>query len=182
MLCAVCDFLSVALYLCTTYRDYQIEANREQQWICVGGIRSTGLTAATGIAEHVVQNLFGKELLGEEPTTTAAAASTNMMGVSESAASSLPFSASSARSDSNSSSDNNSTSRPPFKFDSLAQMSEDYVQSVKSNNSNNDCKSEEGYLVLDGCKYRVTHPISSFGMENYQYIAQIHEQRRTGDR
>lgn len=33
--------------------DYLIEANRTEDWITVAGIRSTGLTAALGIAEHV---------------------------------------------------------------------------------------------------------------------------------
>jgi len=37
----------------TEHKDYQIEAVAERQWITVGGIRSTGLTAALGIAEHV---------------------------------------------------------------------------------------------------------------------------------
>jgi len=35
------------------HRDYQIEAVPERQYISVGGIRSTGLTAALGIASHV---------------------------------------------------------------------------------------------------------------------------------
>ena len=35
------------------YRDYQISINRAKQWVTVGGIRSTGLTAASGISEYV---------------------------------------------------------------------------------------------------------------------------------
>ncbi|MBV1836873.1 NAD(P)/FAD-dependent oxidoreductase [Acetobacter estunensis] len=38
----------------TQFSDYQIEALDGQGWITVGGIRSTGLTGALGIAEHVV--------------------------------------------------------------------------------------------------------------------------------
>ena len=36
----------------TEFKDYQIEALSERRWITVGGIRSTGLTAALGIARH----------------------------------------------------------------------------------------------------------------------------------
>jgi glycerol-3-phosphate dehydrogenase len=37
----------------TEHRDYVIEALKEKQWITVAGIRSTGLSAALGIAQHV---------------------------------------------------------------------------------------------------------------------------------
>jgi glycerol-3-phosphate dehydrogenase len=37
----------------TQFKDYQIEALPTQNWITVGGIRSTGLTGALGIARHV---------------------------------------------------------------------------------------------------------------------------------
>jgi glycerol-3-phosphate dehydrogenase len=37
----------------TQFSDYQIEALEGEGWITVGGIRSTGLTGALGIAEHV---------------------------------------------------------------------------------------------------------------------------------
>ena len=37
----------------TEFKDYQIEAIAERQWITVGGIRSTGLTGALGIGAHV---------------------------------------------------------------------------------------------------------------------------------
>ncbi len=37
----------------TQFKDYRIEALAQRQWITVGGIRSTGLTAALGIAAHV---------------------------------------------------------------------------------------------------------------------------------
>ncbi len=43
----------------TEHDDYVIELDREQRYVCVGGIRSTGLSASMAIAEHVV------ELLGE---------------------------------------------------------------------------------------------------------------------
>ena len=37
----------------TEHRDYQITSLPAERWITVGGIRSTGLTAAPGIAEYV---------------------------------------------------------------------------------------------------------------------------------
>ncbi len=37
----------------TEHADYQLRAHPEQRYVCVGGIRSTGLTASMAIAEHV---------------------------------------------------------------------------------------------------------------------------------
>jgi glycerol-3-phosphate dehydrogenase len=37
----------------TQFKDYQIDALPDRNWITVGGIRSTGLTGALGIAQHV---------------------------------------------------------------------------------------------------------------------------------
>ena len=36
-------------------RDYQVELHADQGYVCVGGIRSTGLTASLALAEHVVE-------------------------------------------------------------------------------------------------------------------------------
>ena len=38
----------------TQHKDYVVEAVRESGWISIGGIRSTGLTAALGIAAHAL--------------------------------------------------------------------------------------------------------------------------------
>lgn len=38
----------------TEHGDYQITCHEDQRYVCVGGIRSTGLTASLAIAEHVV--------------------------------------------------------------------------------------------------------------------------------
>ncbi len=43
----------------TAQKDYIIEAHPKENWITVAGIRSTGLTAALGIAQHV-QKLYAK--------------------------------------------------------------------------------------------------------------------------
>ena len=47
----------------TERRDYVIEALAGKNWITIGGIRSTGLTAALGIAEYV-SALYGKNFGG----------------------------------------------------------------------------------------------------------------------
>ncbi len=40
----------------TQFKDYQIALDRERRWITIGGIRSTGLTAALGIAQMVARD------------------------------------------------------------------------------------------------------------------------------
>ena len=46
----------------TEHADYQIEVHAGERYACVGGIRSTGLSAALAIAEHVVAELGGAGL------------------------------------------------------------------------------------------------------------------------
>jgi glycerol-3-phosphate dehydrogenase len=41
----------------TEHRDYQITIHEEEHYACVGGIRSTGLTASLAIAEYVVDHM-----------------------------------------------------------------------------------------------------------------------------
>jgi len=41
----------------TEHRDYQINVHERERYACVGGIRSTGLTASLAIAEHVVAQM-----------------------------------------------------------------------------------------------------------------------------
>jgi glycerol-3-phosphate dehydrogenase len=41
----------------TQHRDYQITVHEEERYACIGGIRSTGLTASLAIAEHVVDHM-----------------------------------------------------------------------------------------------------------------------------
>jgi glycerol-3-phosphate dehydrogenase len=43
----------------TEHRDYQITIHEEEHYACVGGIRSTGLTASLAIAEYVVEHMGG---------------------------------------------------------------------------------------------------------------------------
>ncbi len=41
----------------TEHRDYQLHAHPEERYVCIGGIRSTGLTASLAIAEYVADLL-----------------------------------------------------------------------------------------------------------------------------
>ena len=47
----------VGLRAATEHGDYQIRFHPAERYVCVGGIRSTGLTASMAIAEHVVEGL-----------------------------------------------------------------------------------------------------------------------------
>ncbi|MFI5041653.1 MAG: NAD(P)/FAD-dependent oxidoreductase [Acidimicrobiales bacterium] len=57
----------------TEHRDYQIEVHPAERYACIGGIRSTGLTASLAIAEYVAAELAAAGLHLEErdrePTT-----------------------------------------------------------------------------------------------------------------
>ncbi|CAN5857418.1 NAD(P)/FAD-dependent oxidoreductase [soil metagenome] len=46
----------------TEHKDYQIYAHPAECYVCVGGIRSTGVSAALGLAEYVVDLLAAAEL------------------------------------------------------------------------------------------------------------------------
>lgn len=46
----------------TEHSDYQIEMDAGQRYLCVGGIRSTGISAALGIAEYAAELLRGTGL------------------------------------------------------------------------------------------------------------------------
>jgi glycerol-3-phosphate dehydrogenase len=50
----------------TEHPDYQIRVDADRRYACAGGIRSTGLSASLGIAEHVVEQL-GAAGLGLRP-------------------------------------------------------------------------------------------------------------------
>jgi glycerol-3-phosphate dehydrogenase len=59
----------VGLRAATEHADYQIAFRPDGRYVCVGGIRSTGLTASMAIAEHVVDGLRdGGLVLDARPT------------------------------------------------------------------------------------------------------------------
>ncbi len=54
----------------TEHSDYQISSHPEQNYVCVGGIRSTGLTASMSIAEYVAELLTAMGVESREPDAT----------------------------------------------------------------------------------------------------------------
>ena len=48
----------------TEHGDYQVDVHPEQRYVCVGGIRSTGLTASMALAEHVAAAMVEAGLAG----------------------------------------------------------------------------------------------------------------------
>ena len=46
----------------TEHRDYQIRSYPDERYVCVGGIRSTGLSGSMAIAEYVAELLFEADL------------------------------------------------------------------------------------------------------------------------
>ncbi|RHY15691.1 hypothetical protein DYB32_010732, partial [Aphanomyces invadans] len=52
----------IGLRPATEHRDYQIEMDEARQWVTVGGIRSTGVTASLGIADYVASLIDASHL------------------------------------------------------------------------------------------------------------------------
>ncbi len=57
LVCEEITAVYVGLRAATQHSDYQIRFYPEERYVCVGGIRSTGLSASMGIAEYVVAGL-----------------------------------------------------------------------------------------------------------------------------
>jgi glycerol-3-phosphate dehydrogenase len=57
----------VGLRAATEHRDYQLRVHADQRYVCVGGIRSTGVTGSMGIAEWVRDGLGDAGLELSEP-------------------------------------------------------------------------------------------------------------------
>ncbi len=51
----------------TDARDYQLEADSKRQYLCIGGIRSTGLSAALGIARRAAKLILGDQSAADTP-------------------------------------------------------------------------------------------------------------------
>ncbi|MHB8379405.1 MAG: FAD-dependent oxidoreductase [Acidimicrobiales bacterium] len=67
----------------TEHHDYQIRSHADEHYVCVGGIRSTGLTASMAIADHVVQLMVGSGMALKERGETAAIPSMPPLGESQ---------------------------------------------------------------------------------------------------
>ena len=145
----------------TEHRDYQIKSNFARRWITVGGIRSTGLTASSGIAEYVADLLvaqLGKA--GDGELVVAAAGST--AGASASAVRDdtivvapdglTPISA--------------AARNPERLVATVSKVSNARVPPL-AELARNYRERGDGFVEVYGRPQRVTHPISSFGMGSY---------------
>jgi glycerol-3-phosphate dehydrogenase len=132
------------------HRDYQIYASEGRRWITVAGIRSTGLTASSGIGDYVGdlwEDLVGRRKLegsdGDNKVVVAIEkagdkiAPDELMGVTEAAVSPLPIKRSAKRLN---------------KLPTLQEMALEYRLRG------------DGMITIHGRDHRVTHPLSSFGM------------------
>lgn len=61
--------LYAGLRAATEHKDYQITAYPQQRYICAGGIRSTGVSAALGIGEYISE-LLAESGLPLQPKAT----------------------------------------------------------------------------------------------------------------
>lgn len=131
----------------TEHRDYQIASDRARRWITVGGIRSTGLTASSGIGEHVALLLAAQ--LGraaDDVADDARVEADRALGVAADGL--VPISRAAAHPAPLSPAPRVCNGRVP----PLAVLARDYQ------------RRGDGYVEVYGRLHRVTHPISSFGM------------------
>lgn len=127
----------------TQYRDYQIQSFPDQKWISVNGIRSTGLTCSPGIGEYVSELVIAIQKPGYKPWAEQTAEGVNLLGVNDAKENLIPVP---------------SHCKPNPKVPSLTELSVDYQ------------KHGDGTVGLYSSRYRVTHPLSSFGMESFTTI------------
>lgn len=143
----------------TQYRDYQIYAVHKQKWITVGGVRSTGLSASSAIGEYVGKLYADMKVLGDDAPVTITVQQP-LMGVTESSVRPEDVTIGSV------------SDLKPMYVPPLRELSKRYKDLNGLGNDSGD-SSDEGdncsmVVELFGRRSRVTHPISSFGMETYK--------------
>ena len=138
----------------TEHRDYQIISLNNEQWITVGGVRSTGLSAASGIGEYVGN--LAVNMIGNIAQQQAGAQNLPLIGVTEASLSPEAVSF-------------NSLSCPmKRRIPDLPSLSQSYrALNKETSGTNSSITSSTTYVDIFGNITRVTHPISSFGMERY---------------
>ena len=132
----------------TEHRDYQIRAHPSQQWIVVGGIRSTGLSASAGIGEYVAELVDAVMDSLDDPANAYVppvhAASTSI-GVTEAATTGQVSIV--------------NVGYPPRRTNDPVPPLEELAKDYRRRGDGTVC-------VYPGRAWRVTHPLSSFGMES----------------
>lgn len=156
----------------TQYRDYQIYALPDQHWITVGGIRSTGLSASSGIGEYV-GNLYWSTFNTDKHLTKnpqSASDTPELLGVTDSAAMPEPIVL------------NRRGNLTSMHVPTLAELADSYkacnrhrIKEILHNDATSKFGKDvhkidrsEGTVLLFDRESRVTHPIASFGIETYQ--------------
>jgi glycerol-3-phosphate dehydrogenase len=130
----------------TEHRDYQIRADGARAWITVAGIRSTGLTASSGIAEYVADlhdRMYDPALTPWAAQRRADADRTGakeaLPGVTEVAHAPVKL---------------HPEAKHSQKVPTLKQLADEFK------------RRGDGYVTIYGRLHRVTHPISSFGLDS----------------
>jgi L-2-hydroxyglutarate oxidase LhgO len=129
----------------TEHRDYQIAAHAAERWVTVGGIRSTGLSASPAIGEYVAE--LAEAVIGADgdaaryvpPEHVADAEAAASMGVSAAVRARAPLV-------------HCPGDRPAKPAPTLEALRRAY-------------RSSDGRAALFGGLHRVTHPLTSFGLE-----------------
>ena len=115
-----------------------------RNWITVGGIRSTGLSAATGIASHIAQQV--QTVLSIFPHATSnKLLHFNRQCSAEDVAKQLKTDASSSSSDDNEDDNNN--------------------LQISKNGFSQRFDVRKGHLMYEGTGYRITHLLSKLGLD-----------------
>jgi L-2-hydroxyglutarate oxidase LhgO len=69
-ICSKADYKYIGSYTgirpATEYSDYQIQTYENVQWICCGGIRSTGLTSSLAIGEYICEQLKAMPVINSQ--------------------------------------------------------------------------------------------------------------------
>lgn len=126
------------------YKDYQLKTHADRNWITVGGIRSTGLSAATGIASHIAQQV--QTVLSIFPHATShKLLHFNRQCSAEDVAKQLKTDASSSSSDDNEDDNNN--------------------LQISKNGFSQRFNVRKGHLMYEGAGYRITHLLSKLGLD-----------------
>ena len=139
----------------TQHRDYQIRLVPEMSFISVGGIRSTGLTAASGIAEYVHALVMEQEHYNNGNVHSSDKKHHNAI-LPQLAENVVPPYLPSVEYNIAWNSESNGTITPNPPIPELSVLARDYQ------------KRGDGFVEIFGKLWKVTHPLSILGMEKLE--------------
>ena len=125
------------------FRDYFIQAQPQEQWISVGGIRSTGVSASAAIGEYVAElhDALAHAAGGSTGSSRVEHAADTVLPISEAASQQVPVASSIIR----------NPEVPP-----LGELAREYQARG------------DGRVTLFGIDRKVTHPIASFALQDFE--------------